>query len=193
MRYLAEHHEICLFALTDEDVTRRGRRGGAARCAGAGSLVHRLRRPALPRSMARALATGRPAASGLLLRPRCPTASRIGWWPSFDPTTCTASRCAWPNTCAPRRPLPMTLGLHGRVFGGHGAPGHPGPGLAAAAVCAGSPTPAGLRSRGVRLVSAPHHHRRPGPAAVAHPTAATHPRGAQRHRHRLFPAPARCR
>ncbi|MBC6990159.1 MULTISPECIES: glycosyltransferase [Hymenobacter] len=59
LRYLARHHEICLFALTDEDVPQSAYEAVEPLCAG-GLHVHRLRRPGIARNMARALATGRP-------------------------------------------------------------------------------------------------------------------------------------
>ena len=63
LRYLAERHEICLFALTDEDVTREAKVAMRALCRG-GMVLHRLRRPGIARNMARALAAGRPLQVG---------------------------------------------------------------------------------------------------------------------------------
>ena len=63
LRYLAERHEICLFALTDEDVSAEAEAQVRPLCRG-GLLVHRLRRPGIARNMARALATGRPLQVG---------------------------------------------------------------------------------------------------------------------------------
>ncbi len=63
LRYLAERHEICLFALTDEDVSAAAKAAVRPLCRG-GVVVHRLRRPGIIRNMARALATGRPLQVG---------------------------------------------------------------------------------------------------------------------------------
>lgn len=63
LRYLAERHEICLFALTDEDVTAEAEAAVRPLCQG-GLVVHRLRRAAIARNMMRALATGRPLQVG---------------------------------------------------------------------------------------------------------------------------------
>jgi sugar transferase (PEP-CTERM/EpsH1 system associated) len=63
LRYLAERHEICLFALSDEDVSAEGLSLVRPLCR-AGLVVHRLRRPRIARNMARALATGRPLQVG---------------------------------------------------------------------------------------------------------------------------------
>ena len=63
LRCLAEEHEICLFALTDEAVTPAAEAAVRPLCRG-GLVVHRLRRPGIARNMARALATGRPLQVG---------------------------------------------------------------------------------------------------------------------------------
>ena len=63
LRYLAEHHEICLFALSDEVVTAESKAAVRLLCRG-GVVVHRLRRPGIARNMARALATGLPLQVG---------------------------------------------------------------------------------------------------------------------------------
>ena len=63
LRYLAERHEICLFALTDEEVSAEDDAAVRPLCRG-GLVVHRLRRPGIARNMARALATGRPLQVG---------------------------------------------------------------------------------------------------------------------------------
>jgi sugar transferase (PEP-CTERM/EpsH1 system associated) len=63
LRYLAERHEIFLFALSDEDVSAEGLAQVQPLCR-AGLVVHRLRRPRIARNMARALATGRPLQVG---------------------------------------------------------------------------------------------------------------------------------
>ena len=63
LRYLAERHEICLFALTDEDVSAEAQAQVRPLCRG-GLVVHRLRRPGIARNMARALATGLPLQVG---------------------------------------------------------------------------------------------------------------------------------
>ena len=63
LRYLAERHEICLFALTDEVVTAEAKAAVRALCRG-GLVLHRLRRPGIARNMARALAAGRPLQVG---------------------------------------------------------------------------------------------------------------------------------
>ncbi|HEX8659244.1 MAG TPA: hypothetical protein VF690_17015, partial [Hymenobacter sp.] len=46
LRYLAQSHEICLFALSDEDVSAEADAAVRPLCRG-GLLVHRLRRPAI--------------------------------------------------------------------------------------------------------------------------------------------------
>ena len=63
LRYLAARHEICLFALTDEDVSTEAQAQVRPLCRG-GLVVHRLRRPGIARHMARALATGLPLQVG---------------------------------------------------------------------------------------------------------------------------------
>ena len=63
LRCLAERHEICLFAITDEDVSAEAQAAVRALCRG-GVVVHRLRQPGIARNMARALATGRPLQVG---------------------------------------------------------------------------------------------------------------------------------
>ena len=63
LRELAQRHEICLFALTDEEISAEALAQVQPLCRG-GLLVHRLRRPAIARNMARALATGRPLQIG---------------------------------------------------------------------------------------------------------------------------------
>ena len=45
LRYLAERHEICLFTLSDEEVTAEAKMAVRALCRG-GVVVHRLRRRA---------------------------------------------------------------------------------------------------------------------------------------------------
>jgi sugar transferase (PEP-CTERM/EpsH1 system associated) len=63
LRYLAQHHEICLFALTDEPVSVAARAAVEPLCAG-GLHVHQLHRPRIALNMARALADGRPLQVG---------------------------------------------------------------------------------------------------------------------------------
>ena len=63
LRYLAQRHEICLFTLTDEDVSAEGRAAVKSFCRG-GLVVHRLRRPGIARSMARAITEGKPLQVG---------------------------------------------------------------------------------------------------------------------------------
>ena len=63
LRYLAERHEICLFAMTDEEVSAEAQAAVRLLCRG-GVVVHRLRRPGIVRNMARAVATGRPLQVG---------------------------------------------------------------------------------------------------------------------------------
>ena len=63
LRCLAREHEICLFALSDGEVTPAAEAAVRPLCRG-GLLVHRLRRPGIVRHMARALATGRPLQVG---------------------------------------------------------------------------------------------------------------------------------
>jgi len=59
LRYLAQHHEICLFALSDEPVTEADYAAVRPLCAG-GLHVHRLKRPGVIRNMAQAFLAGRP-------------------------------------------------------------------------------------------------------------------------------------
>ncbi|UOQ99980.1 glycosyltransferase [Hymenobacter sp. 5317J-9] len=63
LRYLAERHEICLFALSDEEVTAEADAAVRPLCRG-GVTVHRLYKPGIAANMARALATGRPLQVG---------------------------------------------------------------------------------------------------------------------------------
>jgi sugar transferase (PEP-CTERM/EpsH1 system associated) len=63
LRYLAGRHEICLFALSDEDVSAEAMAQVRPLCR-AGLVVHRLKRPRIARNVARALATGRPLQVG---------------------------------------------------------------------------------------------------------------------------------
>ncbi|RYU80530.1 glycosyltransferase [Hymenobacter persicinus] len=63
LRYLARHHDICLLALTDEAVSAEAEAAVGPLCRG-GLHVHRLRKPGIALSMARALASGRPAQVG---------------------------------------------------------------------------------------------------------------------------------
>jgi glycosyltransferase involved in cell wall biosynthesis len=63
LRYLAQHHEICLFALSDEEVTAQADAAVRPLCRG-GLWVHRLRRPGIALNMTRALATGLPLQVG---------------------------------------------------------------------------------------------------------------------------------
>lgn len=63
LRYLAIHHEVCLFALSDEDVTEAAEAEVRPLCRG-GLVVHRLRRPGIAANMVQALATGRPLQVG---------------------------------------------------------------------------------------------------------------------------------
>ncbi|MGI4875382.1 MAG: glycosyltransferase [Janthinobacterium lividum] len=65
LRYLAgQGHEVCLFALSDEEVSAGDLAAVRPLCAG-GLHLHRLRRPAQGRSLGRALATaGRPLQVG---------------------------------------------------------------------------------------------------------------------------------
>ena len=63
LRYLAERHEICLFTLSDEEVTAEAKMAVRALCRG-GVVLHRLRRPGIARNMVRALAMGRPLQVG---------------------------------------------------------------------------------------------------------------------------------
>ncbi|MCB2376829.1 glycosyltransferase [Hymenobacter sp. BT635] len=59
LRYLARHHEICLFALTDEPVDEAAYAAVRPLCR-AGLHVHELRKPSIAANMSRALLTGRP-------------------------------------------------------------------------------------------------------------------------------------
>ena len=63
LRYLAERHEICLFTVTDEEVSAEAQAQVRPLCRG-GLVIHRLRRPGIARNMARALATGLPLQVG---------------------------------------------------------------------------------------------------------------------------------
>jgi sugar transferase (PEP-CTERM/EpsH1 system associated) len=63
LRCLAERHEICLFALSDEDVPTEAKAAVRPLCRG-GVVVHRLRRPRIAGNMVRALASGRPLQVG---------------------------------------------------------------------------------------------------------------------------------
>ena len=63
LRCLAARHEICLFALSDEDVTPEADAAVRPLCRG-GLVVHRLRRPGIARNLSWALATGRPLQVG---------------------------------------------------------------------------------------------------------------------------------
>jgi sugar transferase (PEP-CTERM/EpsH1 system associated) len=63
LKYLAGRHEICLFAVTDEDVTPGADAAVRPLCRG-GLVVHRLHRPGIAANMARALATGWPLQVG---------------------------------------------------------------------------------------------------------------------------------
>ena len=68
LRHLARHHEICLLALTDEDVPPADHAVVAPLCAG-GLHVHRLRRPGIARGVSRALAKGLPLQVGYFADP----------------------------------------------------------------------------------------------------------------------------
>lgn len=59
LRYLARHFEVCLFALSDEDVTPEAYAAVQPLCHG-GLHVHRLRRPGIGLNMALAAAQARP-------------------------------------------------------------------------------------------------------------------------------------
>ena len=63
LRCLAARHEICLFALSDEDVTPEADAAVRPLCRG-GLVVHRLRRPGIARNLSWALAAGRPLQVG---------------------------------------------------------------------------------------------------------------------------------
>ena len=133
LRYLAGRHEICLFALSDEDVSAEALAAGAAavpgRAAGAPAAPARhcratwLRRwpPAGPCRWA--TSTTPPAQRQLdKLLQRVPARPRV--LPAHSHGRVPA---------APRRPLADDAGLHGRVFGRHGAAGQAGARLAAPA------------------------------------------------------------
>ena len=68
LRYLAGHHEICLFALSDEEVSAEAYAAVRPLCRG-GLVVRRLRRPGIARNMTWALATGRPLQVGYFYDP----------------------------------------------------------------------------------------------------------------------------
>jgi len=68
LRYLAQHHTVCLLALTDEDVPAEALTQVAPLCAG-GLHVHRLRRPGIARGIAQALARGLPLQVGYFQDP----------------------------------------------------------------------------------------------------------------------------
>ena len=59
LRELARHHEICLFALSDEPVPAEALAAVRPLCQG-GLVVRRLRRPGIARGLAWALVSGRP-------------------------------------------------------------------------------------------------------------------------------------
>ncbi|QNP51900.1 hypothetical protein H9L05_18515 [Hymenobacter qilianensis] len=63
LRYLAQRHEICLFALTDEPASASALAAVTPLCAG-GLHVHHLRRPRIGLNMTRALASGLPLQVG---------------------------------------------------------------------------------------------------------------------------------
>lgn len=63
LRYLARHHEICLFCLSDEEVSPAGYAAVRPLCAG-GLHVQRLWRPGIARNMALALLQGLPLQVG---------------------------------------------------------------------------------------------------------------------------------
>ncbi|SMC00213.1 glycosyl transferase group 1 [Hymenobacter roseosalivarius DSM 11622] len=63
LRYLAQRHEICLFALTDEPVSASALTAVTPLCAG-GLHVHQLRRPRIALNMTRALTNGQPLQVG---------------------------------------------------------------------------------------------------------------------------------
>ncbi|OGX85237.1 hypothetical protein BEN47_02670 [Hymenobacter lapidarius] len=63
LRCLASRHEIALFTLSDEDVSAEANAAVRPLCRG-GVVVHRLHRPGIALSMAKALATGRPLQVG---------------------------------------------------------------------------------------------------------------------------------
>ena len=68
LRYLAQHHTVCLLALTDEDVPAADLLQVASLCAG-GLHVHRLRRPGIARGIAQALGRGLPLQVGYFQDP----------------------------------------------------------------------------------------------------------------------------
>ncbi|MDF7811326.1 glycosyltransferase [Hymenobacter sp. YC55] len=59
LRYLARHHEVCLFCLSDEEVSATAYEAVRPLCVG-GLHVQRLRRPGIARNMALALLQGLP-------------------------------------------------------------------------------------------------------------------------------------
>ncbi|WP_375435485.1 glycosyltransferase [uncultured Hymenobacter sp.] len=63
LRYLARHHEICLFCLSDEEVSAAAYAAVRPLCVG-GLHVQRLRRPGIARNMAQALLQGLPLQVG---------------------------------------------------------------------------------------------------------------------------------
>jgi sugar transferase (PEP-CTERM/EpsH1 system associated) len=63
LRYLARHHEVCLFCLSDEDVSAAAYAAVQPLCVG-GLHVQRLRRPAIARNMASASLRGLPLQVG---------------------------------------------------------------------------------------------------------------------------------
>lgn len=63
LRELAQRHEICLLALSDEEITPEADAAVRPLCRG-GLRVHRLYRPGIAVNMARVLATGRPLQVG---------------------------------------------------------------------------------------------------------------------------------
>ncbi|HEX8426008.1 glycosyltransferase [Hymenobacter sp.] len=63
LRYLARHHEICLFCLSDEDVPAAGYAAVRPLCGG-GLHVHRLHRPGIAANMALALLRALPLQVG---------------------------------------------------------------------------------------------------------------------------------
>jgi len=63
LRHLAQHHEICLLALTDEDVPPADYAQVAPLCVG-GLHVHRLRRPGIAKGLTWALTNGLPLQVG---------------------------------------------------------------------------------------------------------------------------------
>ena len=63
LRYLATRHEICLFALSDEEVSAEADAAVRPLCWG-GLVVYRLHRPGIALNMAKALATDKPLQVG---------------------------------------------------------------------------------------------------------------------------------